>query len=132
VSQNISLFGSSVVGFAILWHVTIDTSSGVWIMFTTICSSLSQVLMSLFGGALADRYNRKYLIMLTDGFIALSTLALAVAFLLGVRRLELLLAASVVRSLGAGIQTPAVSAIYPQKDVLAISQSPSCAHCKRC
>jgi DHA3 family macrolide efflux protein-like MFS transporter len=114
VSQNISLFGSSVVGFAILWHVTIVTSSGAWIMLTTICSSLPQVLMSLFGGVLADRYNRKHLIMLADGFIALSTLVLAVAFLGGIRRLELLLAVSAVRSLGAGIQTPAVSAIYPQ------------------
>lgn len=28
VSQNISLFGSSVVGFAILWHITLTTSSG--------------------------------------------------------------------------------------------------------
>ena len=52
--------------------------------------------------------------MLADGFIALATLALAVSFLFGFRRMELLLIASGVRSLGAGVQTPAVSAIYPQ------------------
>ncbi|MDR0965693.1 MAG: MFS transporter [Myxococcales bacterium] len=114
ISQNLSLFGSSVVGFAILWHITLETSSGVWMMLATVCSLLPQVFVSLFGGVWADRYNRKYLIMLADGFISLATLALAISFLLGFRRLELLLVASVIRSLGAGIQMPAVSAIYPQ------------------
>ena len=114
LSQNISLFGSSVVGFALIWHITLTTSSGVWIMLSTICSILPQVLVSLIGGVWADRYNRKYLIMLSDGFIATATLGLAIAFLLGFQRLELLLVVSAVRSIGAGIQTPAVGAIYPQ------------------
>ena len=114
ISQNLSLFGSSVVGFAILWHITLETASGVWIMLWTICSLVPQVLISLFAGVWADRYNRKHLIMLADGFIALATLALAISFLLGFRRIELLLIASVVRSLGTGVQTPAVNAIYPQ------------------
>jgi DHA3 family macrolide efflux protein-like MFS transporter len=73
-----------------------------------------QVLISLFGGVWADRHNRKHLIMLTDGFIALVNLTLAISFLLGFRRMELLLIASVARSLGAGVQTPAVNAMYPQ------------------
>ncbi|MGI6004974.1 MAG: MFS transporter [Christensenellales bacterium] len=114
LSQNVSLFGSSVVGFAIIWHITLTTSSGTWLMLATICSLLPQVLVSLLGGVWADRYNRKHLIMLSDGFIALATLALTAAFLLGFDRLELLLAVSAVRSVGAGIQTPAVGAIYPQ------------------
>lgn len=114
ISQNISLFGSSVVGFSVLWHITLETSSGVWMMLATVCTLAPQVLISLFGGIWADRYNRKYLIMLADGFIALVTLALAISFLLGFRSMELLLIVSVVRALGAGIQTPAVNAIYPQ------------------
>lgn len=114
LSQNISLFGSSVVGFAIIWHITLTTSSGIWLMLSTLCAVLPQVVVSLFGGVWADRYNRKYLIMLSDGFIATATLGLAIAFHLGFQPLELLLVVSAVRSVGAGIQTPAVSAIYPQ------------------
>ena len=114
VSQNLSLFGSSIVGYAIIWHITLETSSGVWMMFSAICALLPQMLISLFGGVLADRYNRKYLIMLADCFVAMVTLALAISFLLGFRRLELLLIVSVARSIGAGLQTPAVSAIFPQ------------------
>lgn len=114
ISQSISLFGSSVVGFAIIWFVTLQTSSGKWIMLFTICSLLPQVLISLWAGVWADRYNRKYIIMLADGFIALVTLALAIAFLAGYQRLELLLLAALFRSVGAGIQTPAVAALFPQ------------------
>jgi DHA3 family macrolide efflux protein-like MFS transporter len=114
LSQNFSLFGSSVVGFAIIWHITLTTSSGTWLMLATVCSLLPQVLFSLPGGVLADRYSRKHLIMLSDGFIALATLGLAITFLLGFERLELLLMVAAVRSIGAGIQTPAVGAIYPQ------------------
>jgi DHA3 family macrolide efflux protein-like MFS transporter len=114
ISQNLSLFGSTVVGFAIVWYITLETSSGFWLMLSTICSTLPQVVISLWGGVWADRYNRKHLIMLADAFIALATLGLAIAFWSGFKSMELLLAVSVVRSLGAGIQTPAVNATYPQ------------------
>jgi DHA3 family macrolide efflux protein-like MFS transporter len=113
-SQNISLFGSSVVSFAIIWYVTLETSSGKWIMLFTICSLLPQVLVSLWAGVWADRYNRKYLIMLADGFIALATLGMAIAFWMGYEKIELLLIVALIRSIGAGVQTPAVGALFPQ------------------
>ncbi|HHV64852.1 MAG TPA: MFS transporter [Peptococcaceae bacterium] len=114
ISQNISLFGSSVVSFAIIWHITLLTSSGKWVMLFTICSLLPQVLISLWAGVWADRYNRKYLIMLADGFIALATFSLVIAMWAGYENLELLLLIALARSLGAGIQTPAVGALFPQ------------------
>ncbi len=114
ISQNISLFGSNVVSFAIIWYITLQTSSGKWVMYFTICSLLPQVLISLWAGVWADRYNRKYLIMLADGFIALATLGLAIAFWLGYQRMEMLLIVSLIRSIGAGIQAPAVNALFPQ------------------
>ncbi len=114
ISQNMSLFGSSVVSFSIIWYITLQTSSGKWVMLFTICSLLPQVLISLWAGVWADRYNRKYLIMLADGVIALVTLGLAIAFWAGYQRMEVLLAISIVRSIGAGVQTPAAGALYPQ------------------
>lgn len=113
-SQNLSLFGSSVVGYAIIWYITLETSSGIWLMFATLTQMVPHVLISLYSGVWADRYSRKRLIMLSDGFIALATFSLALAFFAGYQRLELLLAVSVVRSIGSGIQSPAVNAIMPQ------------------
>lgn len=113
-SQTVSLFGSSIVQFAIIWHITLSTTSGVMITISSLCSFLPQILISLFAGVWADRYSRKVLIMAADGMIAFVTLILAVIYLSGYRELWLLFLVSGIRSAGAGIQTPAVSAIIPQ------------------
>lgn len=114
ISQNLSLFGSSVVGFAIIWYITIKTSSGIWLMLATLSNMVPHLIISLYSGVWADRYRKKYLIMLSDGFIALVTLVLFILFRMGYQHLELLLVVSVIRSLGSGVQGPAVSAILPQ------------------
>ncbi|HKL60016.1 MAG TPA: MFS transporter [Sphaerochaeta sp.] len=114
ISQNLSIFGSSVVGYAIIWYVTLETSSGTWMMGVALATMVPPLLISLYSGVWADRYSRKLLIMLSDGFIALATLALFILFKMGYRHLELLLAVSVIRSLGSGVQGPAVNAIFPQ------------------
>lgn len=113
-SQSISIFGSTVVGFVIIWHVTLETSSGKWMTLSILCSMLPQMVVSLFAGVVADRFNRKHIAMAADALIALATLGLALAFFGGYGSLRLLLAVSVLRSAGAGLQAPAVSAIYPQ------------------
>lgn len=114
VSQNISLFGSSAVGFALVWHITLQTTSGLWMTIATIACNVPQVLLLLWGGVWADRYNRRILIILSDGFVALVTLGLAVSFLCGMENLWLLIGALAFRSLGSGVQAPASAAIYTQ------------------
>lgn len=117
ISQCITLFGSTLVQMAIVWYVTIQTSSGVWVAAFTICSYLPQFLISFVAGVWADRHNRKKLIMGADSAIAFVTLLMVLAIphiteqpvMLGG-----LLIMSVIRSFGAGIQTPAVNAVIPQ------------------
>ncbi len=113
-SQGISLFGSSLVNFAIIWYITLRTSSGTMLMLSVMASFLPQILISLFAGVWADRFNRKYVIMASDALTAGATLALAVLFLHGYRQIWLMFAATAVRAIGAGIQSPAISAILPQ------------------
>lgn len=112
--QAISLFGSSLVGFAIIWYITLTTRSGIMMTISTICAFLPQILISLFAGVWADRYNRKLLIIFADILIAFSTLILAILFLLGYGKLWQIFVISGIRSVGAGIQMPAVSALIPQ------------------
>ncbi len=113
-SQTISLFGSSLVQYAILWYITLNTQSG-WIMtIYIICGFIPAFLLSPFAGVWADRYNRKLLIVISDGVIALVTLILAILFMMGYEALWLLFLIAAVRSLGTGVQMPAVGAILPQ------------------
>jgi len=113
-SQAITLFGSSITQFAIVWFIAKTTASGVWVTLTIVCAFAPQVVISLFAGVWADRYNRKLLIMLADAGIAAATLILAFLMLNGFDFLWIILIISGIRSLGAGIQTPAVSALIPQ------------------
>ena len=113
-SQTISLFGSSLVQYAIMWYVTLTTESGVMMTIYIICGFIPTFILSPIAGVWADRYNRKNLIMLADGMIAFSTLILAIVFLMGYDEIWLLFVMAAVRAVGAGIQTPAVGAILPQ------------------
>lgn len=113
-AQTISLFGSSLVQYAIVWYITLTTSSGKMLTISTLCGFLPQILISLFAGVWIDKYDRKKMIMLSDSVIAATTLLLAAAFFTGHKSLWFLFAALAVRSAGTGIQTPAVNAVIPQ------------------
>ncbi len=110
----VSLLGSSLVQYAIMWYVTRETGSGVMFAIFIACSHFPTFFISPFGGVWADRYNRKHLAALADSGIAIATLALAVVFLLGYRQLWLLFVISAVRALGSGIHSPCISAFLPQ------------------
>lgn len=112
--QTISLFGSMIVQYAAMWYVTLETRSGVAVAIYAVIAFLPQGIVSIFGGVLADRMNRRILVMLADGVIAAVTLALALVMTAGITDLWVILIAVAVRSLGAGVQTPAVSAMIPQ------------------
>ena len=117
ISQCITLFGSTLVQMAIVWYVTLQTSRGAWVAAFSICSYLPQFLISFIGGVWADRYDRKKLIVFSDALIAFVTLAMffAIPFISSEPLLlGALLVMSVIRSFGAGIQTPSVNAVIPQ------------------
>ena len=117
VSQSITLFGSTLVQMAVIWYATRATSSGRWVAVFYICSWLPQFFVSFMGGVFADRYDRKKLIISADTATTLITLCMAVT--MGMFRKEqdllaALLVMSFLRSVSAGIQTPAVNAVIPQ------------------
>ena len=112
--QTISLFGSMLVQYAVFWYLAIQFQSGVMMMLAALFGFLPQAVISLFGGVWADRHNRKFLIMGADAAIALSTLCLAVIMLAGFSEPWLIFVVLAIRSAGAGIQMPAVSALIPQ------------------
>ncbi|MDL2214050.1 MFS transporter [Clostridia bacterium OttesenSCG-928-O13] len=113
LSQAISLFGSALVQYAITWHITLSTQSGFYTTIAIVCGFLPTLFLSPFAGVWADRYNRKTLIVLADGGIALSTLVLALLYMSGYRELWLLFAALAIRALGGAVQTPCINAMLP-------------------
>ncbi len=114
VGQTISTFGSFLVQYAIFWHLTLTTKSGFILALAAIFGFLPQAIVSIFAGVWADRVNRKTMIIVSDSSIALATFLLALFMLTGVNDLWLIFLVMAVRSVGAGFQMPAISALIPQ------------------
>ena len=114
VGQTITTFGSLLVQYALLWHLTLTTKSGLVLALAAVFGFLPQAIVSIFAGVWADRINRKVMIILSDSAIALATLVLALFMFSGVEDLWLIFLVMAVRSVGAGIQMPAISALIPQ------------------
>jgi DHA3 family macrolide efflux protein-like MFS transporter len=112
--QTVSLFGSMIVQYAVMWWVTFETRSGLAVALYAVAAFLPQGVVSIFGGVIADRMNRRVLVMVADGSIAIATLVLAVLMMNGITDLWVILLAVGVRSVGAGFQSPAVQAMIPQ------------------
>lgn len=112
--QTVSLLGSMLVQYAVMWHLTLETKSGSVMALASVFGFLPQAVVSVFGGVWADRLDRKKLIIAADATIAATTLALALFMLNGVDDLWLIYVALAIRSAGAGVQMPAVTSLLPQ------------------
>jgi DHA3 family macrolide efflux protein-like MFS transporter len=112
--QAVTLFGSMLVHYAIMWHITLQTDSGLMVALFTAAGTLPMFFISPFAGAWADRHNKKLLINIADASIAAVTLVLAVVFSLGCDWAGLLLVCAIMRAFGQGVQMPAVNALIPE------------------
>ncbi len=114
IGQLISLFGSSLVQYALMWTVTLESQSGTMMTISILCGFLPMLFLAPFAGVWADRFPRKRLIVLADGGIALATLVLAAVMALGHRDLWLIFLFMAIRALGSAVHGPAISAVLPQ------------------
>jgi DHA3 family macrolide efflux protein-like MFS transporter len=111
--QALSFFGTMVVQYAITWHIILKTQSGTMMTLFTVVGFLPMFFISPFAGVWADRFNRKYIINAADGAIAFVSLLAAILIMAGIDSTGILLLCAVVRSLGQGVQMPAVGAFIP-------------------
>jgi DHA3 family macrolide efflux protein-like MFS transporter len=125
IGQFFSLFGSAIVTYGMIWYISLKTGSGFWLMLGMIAANLPLALFAPMAGTLVDKYNRKKLILISDGTIALITLFTAVLFHFGFENIILLLVISVLRSIGQSIQQSAgnalVQQIVPQEELTKIN-----------
>lgn len=65
-AQTISLTGTWMQQIAQNWLVYVLTKSAFYLGFISFLSSLPMLLLTLFGGVIADRYSRKKIILITQ------------------------------------------------------------------
>jgi DHA3 family macrolide efflux protein-like MFS transporter len=107
--QAISLLGSQMVQFGLIWWLTKTTGSATVLTTATLVGMLPGVLLGPFVGALVDRWNRRKIMLFADGGIALVTLVLAYLFFMGWAQVWMVYLALFLRALGGGFHSPAMA-----------------------
>lgn len=72
--QAFSLLGSHLVQFALVWWLTESTGSATVLAMATMVAILPGVVIGPVAGALVDRWKRRWVMVVADGVIALTTL----------------------------------------------------------
>lgn len=112
--QAFSLLGSAAVQFAVIWWLTIQTESAIVLTISTIVAMLPNMLIGPFAGVWVDRYNRRTVMILADALVALSSVVLAIAFLMvETPPIWFICIILFVRGLGNTFHGPAMQAAIP-------------------
>ena len=111
--QALSLFGSALVQFALIWWLTQKSESATVLAIATLVGMLPQIVVGPFAGALVDRWNRRLIMIFADGTIALVSLLLAYLFATGTVQIWHIYLVMAIRAIGGAFHFPAMSASTP-------------------
>jgi DHA3 family macrolide efflux protein-like MFS transporter len=108
--QAFSLLGSALVQFALVWWLTKTTGSATVLAVASMMAMLPQVLISPIAGALVDRWNRRVVMIVADGVIALAVVVLAVLYAFDGVQIWHIYVAMFIRAAGGAFHWPAMQA----------------------
>ncbi|MCR5793871.1 MAG: MFS transporter [Solobacterium sp.] len=111
-TQSLSQLGSAVTGFALTLWLYEKTGSALSTAALTICTYAPYVVMSIFAGALSDRYDRKKTMLVCDALAAAGTLAVFVLYRTGCLHIWHLYLVNVFSGLMNTVQQPASEVAY--------------------
>ena len=114
LSQLFSLIGSQMQSVALNWHIYLLTRSPLALGFVGLTRVLPIIVFSLWGGVVADRYDRRRIMIATQ--LAMTTVALALAALTFTRRetLWLLYSLNFLSAAAGAFDNPARNALLPR------------------
>ena len=123
--QAISLIGSKIVQFALVWWLTELTGSATVLATASIVALVPEILLLPIAGAYVDRWNRRIVMIVADALIALSSLCLAYLFWVDATQVWHVYAVLLVRAVGGSFHWPAMqtstSLMVPQKHLTRVA-----------
>lgn len=111
--QLFSILSSSMVGFALIIWMSIQTESAEVLAFAAIAGLLPQSILGFFAGVFIDRWDRKKTMIFADLFIAVCTGIISILFYLGSEELWYIYVLLALRSVGTAFHMPAMQASVP-------------------
>ncbi|MBN1218457.1 MAG: MFS transporter [Anaerolineae bacterium] len=113
LGQSISLIGSGLTGFALGVWVYQTTGSATQFALIAVCTALPRIGLSPLAGALVDRWDRRWAMIIGDSGAALGTLAIALLFFSNQLEVWHIYLATAFSSAFSTLQWPAYAAITP-------------------
>lgn len=118
-TQSVSQLGSSITAFALTLWLYEKTGSSLSTAALTICSYAPYVLMSIFAGALTDRFDKKKTMLVCDVLAVICTIVVFVLFSANCLMIWHLYALNAISGLMNTVQQPAsevaMTLIIPEK-----------------
>jgi DHA3 family macrolide efflux protein-like MFS transporter len=111
--QIVSTLGSSIVQFVIIWWITLQTQSGMYLSLAALVGLVPMIVLSPIVGVFVDRWNRKLLIAVADFAQAVATLALIGLFWANAASIWIVLSLLAARGICQAFHTPTVLAVTP-------------------
>jgi DHA3 family macrolide efflux protein-like MFS transporter len=108
--QQLSLIGSMLAGFALVWWLTERTGSATVLATASLVQMLPRIVLGPFAGALVDRWNRRKVMIVADTVIAVVSAWLAYLFWTDALQIWHVYVIMAVRSIGGTFHWPAMSA----------------------
>jgi len=108
--QAFSLIGSRVVQFALVWWLTQLTGSATVLATATMVALMPEIVLAPLAGAYVDRWNRRVVMIVADGMIALASLWLAYLFWIDATHVWHVYVIMLVRAVGGSLHWPAMQA----------------------
>jgi DHA3 family macrolide efflux protein-like MFS transporter len=112
-AQRFSILGSAVVQFVIIWWITLTTESELLLGLASLIGFGPMVLLAPFAGVLADRFNRKIIIIISDVLQGVAALVMIILFMTNNATLLGVFLLLGIRACFAPFHSTTVSAIIP-------------------
>lgn len=107
LTQTLSSLGSSMTGFALVIWLYNDSDSALTTALLTVCSYAPYVIVSIFAGAISDKWNKKSVMLVCDSFAALTTVCVLILFKTGSLEVWHLYILNALNGLMNSVQSPA-------------------------
>ncbi len=108
--QALSIIGSQLVQFALIWYLTVQTGSATVLATASLVGLLPNVILGPFIGTLVDRWDRRRIMLVSDTVIMLVTIGLAVLFALDAVEVWHIYVVMFIRALFGSFHTNAMTA----------------------
>lgn len=111
--QFISSVGTQIQTVALGWLVYDLTGSAALLGGIALARAIPTILLSLFGGTLADQVDRRSLLLISQSILAMFSALLAIAIQVGLTNITLLYAFAVLTAAASAVSVPTTQAFIP-------------------